>query len=100
MTVRAEAAVKTAAEQQLAASWQEAKSHFLGTLSHEIKTPVTSLTMATRLLMRSIASIPGESQRALIDTCAKDVDRLRILLDELLKVTSFDTLTQKLQRQR
>jgi Fe-S cluster assembly protein SufD len=32
VTVRAEAAVKTAAEQQLAASWQEAKSHLPGPL--------------------------------------------------------------------
>ena len=76
---------------------QEAKSHFLGTLSHEVKTPVTSLTMATHLLKRSIDQIPNEIHRSLIMTCVDDVDRLRRLLDEFLTVSRLDTLTQKFE---
>ncbi len=78
---------------------QEAKGHFLATLSHEIKTPVTSLTMATRLLHRSSHQIPNPSQRALVQTCAEDVDRLRGLLGDFLSISSFDTLTQRLEIQ-
>ncbi|OFZ19696.1 MAG: hypothetical protein A2X94_16710 [Bdellovibrionales bacterium GWB1_55_8] len=78
---------------------QEAKSHFLATLSHEIKTPVTSLTMATRLLRKSVDQIPSPSHRSLITTCAEDVDRLRGLLGDLLSISSFDTLTQRLEIQ-
>lgn len=79
---------------------QEAKSHFLATLSHEVKTPVTSLTMATRLLRRSVDEFEKPLHRSLIKTCADDVDRLRGLIDELLSVSSFDTLTQKLEIKR
>lgn len=84
---------------------QEAKSHFLGTLSHEVKTPVTSLTMATRLLQRIMdnggtgtqAQHANDTVRSLVRTCAEDVDRLRALLDDLMSVTRFDVLTQKLE---
>jgi signal transduction histidine kinase len=78
---------------------QEAKSHFLGTLSHEVKTPVTSLTMATRLLKTSLDQIPNPMHRSLISTCADDVDRLRRLLEDLLTVSRFDTLAHRLEIQ-
>ena len=76
---------------------QEAKSHFLGTLSHEVKTPVTSLTMATHLLKKSIDQIPNAVHKSLILTCVEDVDRLRRLLDEFLTVSRLDTLTEKIE---
>lgn len=74
---------------------QEAKVNFLATLSHEIKTPVTSLTMATRLLKKNLEQFEKPAHRMLIQTCADDVDRLRMLLDELLSASTFDTLAQK-----
>lgn len=78
---------------------QDARGHFLATLSHEVKTPVTSLTMATRLLQKGIQQIPNATHQNLIRTCAEDVDRLRHLLDDLLTVTRFDALTQGLEIQ-
>jgi signal transduction histidine kinase len=78
---------------------QEAKGHFLATLSHEIKTPVTSLTMATRLLSKMLHEIPNPSHRNLILTCVEDVDRLRRLLDELLTISRFDLMIQQLEFQ-
>jgi signal transduction histidine kinase len=78
---------------------QEAKRHFLGTLSHEVKTPVTSLTMATRLLKRNIDQIENPMHKALITTCIDDVDRLRGLLEDLLTVTRFETITQRMEVQ-
>jgi signal transduction histidine kinase/PAS domain-containing protein len=78
---------------------QEAKGHFLATLSHEIKTPVTSLTMATRLLSKMIQEIPNPTHRNLILTCVEDVDRLRRLLDDLLTISRFDLMIQKLEFQ-
>lgn len=79
---------------------QEAKSHFIATLSHEVKTPVTSLTMATRLLVKMIDQIPNPTHRALIETCASDVDRLRGLIENLLSVSRFDTVAQRMELQQ
>ena len=79
---------------------REAKKHFLATLSHEVKTPVTSLTMATRLLLKAVDRFPDPMQRQLVTSCAEDVERLRRVLDELLTVTQFDSLAQKLELKR
>ncbi len=79
---------------------QDAKGAFLASLSHEVKTPVTSLTMATRLLKKSVDQFPNPTHRALVQTCADDVDRLRVLLDDLLSATTFDNLTQRLMVKR
>jgi NtrC-family two-component system sensor histidine kinase KinB len=78
---------------------QEAKGHFLATLSHEVKTPVTSLTLATRMLLKTSDQLVSPMQKTLVRTCADDVDRLRILLEELLTVSRFDTLTQRIDFQ-
>jgi signal transduction histidine kinase len=75
---------------------EEAKRHFLGTLSHEVRTPVTSLTMATRLLKRNIDQIENSTQRALVKTCIDDVERLRGLVEDLVTVSRFETLTQRM----
>ncbi|MDR3607423.1 MAG: ATP-binding protein [Oligoflexia bacterium] len=78
---------------------QEAKRHFIGTLSHEVKTPVTSLMMAIRLLNKSIDDFSSPIHQALIKTCVQDVERLRRLLDDLLNASNFDVLDQRLQFQ-
>lgn len=70
----------------------EAKIHFLATLSHEVKTPVTSLIMAIRLLERIAPSLGNETVKSLIDTCNQDIERLRRLLDDLLHASRLDTL--------
>lgn len=75
---------------------EEAKRHFLGTLSHEVRTPVTSLTMATRLLKRNIDTIENPTSRALVKTCIDDVERLRGLVEDLVTVSRFETLTQRM----
>ena len=70
----------------------EAKIHFLATLSHEVKTPVTSLIMAIRLLERVAPTLGNATVKSLIDTCNHDVERLRRLLDDLLHASRLDTL--------
>jgi signal transduction histidine kinase len=64
-----------------------------------VKTPVTSLTLATRMLLKTSEQLVSPMQKTLVRTCADDVDRLRILLDELLTVSRFDTLTQRIDFQ-
>jgi signal transduction histidine kinase len=75
---------------------EEAKRHFLGTLSHEVRTPVTSLTMATRLLKRGLDQFENPTHKALITTCIDDVERLRGLVEDLVTVSRFETLTQRM----
>ncbi|MGK5086240.1 HAMP domain-containing sensor histidine kinase [Bdellovibrionota bacterium FG-2] len=77
--------------------YQEARGHFLAMLSHEAKTPVTTLTMATRLLARRIDEFEDQTLRSLITTSVREVDRLRALLDNLLSVTTLNELSSQLE---
>ena len=72
---------------------EEAKSDFIGLLSHEVKTPVTSLLMATRLLQRSEPEALTPLQRRLVESSVRDVERLRSLIDELFTASRFDLAT-------
>lgn len=62
---------------------EEAKVNFIGTLSHEIKTPITSLAMATAMLERT-----GYDPE-LVRIANADVARLRVLLEDLLNVSKL-----------
>ncbi len=66
---------------------QEARSEFLAHLSHDVKTPLSSLTLAIRLLKKMIDEIPNPTHQALIVNCSNDIDRLRILIEELIKAS-------------
>jgi signal transduction histidine kinase len=74
---------------------ENAKSHFVGLLSHEVKTPVTSLLMATRLLQRAASSL-APVQKKLVDSSVRDVERLRVLIDELFAASRFDLDAERL----
>jgi signal transduction histidine kinase len=74
---------------------EDAKTHFIGLLSHEVKTPVTSLLMATRLLQRSSSSL-NAVQKKLVDSSVRDVERLRELIDELFAASRFELDAEKL----
>ena len=62
---------------------EEAKVNFIGVLAHEIRTPVTSLTMALAMLERT------GYDAELVRIAGSDVGRLRVLLEDLLKASKL-----------
>ncbi|MEN9722816.1 MAG: hypothetical protein RJB38_802 [Pseudomonadota bacterium] len=69
---------------------EEAKSHFVGLLSHEVRTPVTSLLMASRLLQRSLGEGFDPKQKKLVDGMVRDVERLRDLVEDFFQASRID----------
>ncbi|MCC5947404.1 MAG: PAS domain-containing protein [Nitriliruptoraceae bacterium] len=62
------------------------KDEFLATVSHELRTPLTSIGGAIELLDR-IHGDPADAQgRQLLDMAARNVRRLRRLIDDLLDI--------------
>jgi PAS domain S-box-containing protein len=60
-----------------------ARTNLVATLSHELKTPLTSLALAAELLDRGRASLePRQSE--LVDTIREEAGRMRQLADSLL----------------
>lgn len=64
----------------------EAKSGLLSTVSHELKTPLTSLQMAIHLLADDSNQRLSLRHRELLATARADADRLNALIDDLLDV--------------
>ncbi|MDB6128594.1 MAG: integral rane sensor signal transduction histidine kinase [Verrucomicrobia bacterium] len=68
----------------------DAKTNLVGTVSHELKSPLTSVRMAIYLLLEQ--SIPGltPTQRELLETARDDADRLLRILDNLLDLARIE----------
>jgi len=66
-----------------------ARANLVATLSHELKTPLTSLALSSELLERSNGQLDAK-QRELVDSLREDVGRLRLLADNLLNLARGD----------
>jgi two-component system, NtrC family, sensor histidine kinase KinB len=76
----------------------DAKTNLVGTVSHELKTPLTSLRMALYLLVeQKIAGLTAQ-QRELLEGARDDADRLLRILDNLLDLTRLESGASALER--
>jgi two-component system sensor histidine kinase KdpD len=79
---------------------QEARREALmATLSHELRTPITSLGMALDLLRRDGRNLDPE-QRNLLDTAQEDVERLRDVAQRLLDLSRSRATNIALERRQ
>ena len=69
----------------------DAKSNLVGTVSHELKTPLTSLRMAVYLLLEQQVGPLSASQRDLLETARDDADRLLRILNDLLDLSRLES---------
>jgi len=69
----------------------EAKTNFIATVSHELKTPISSIKMSARLLTDPrVGELNGEQQE-LIRSITDDSDRLLKITGELLNMSQVET---------
>jgi signal transduction histidine kinase len=68
----------------------ELKSDVVATVSHEFKTPLTSLRMATHMLLDENTGPLNDTQREIVTTAHHDAERLRRLVDELLDIVRIE----------
>jgi two-component system sensor histidine kinase KdpD len=77
---------------------QEARREALvATLSHELRTPITSLSMALELLRRNEQHLESD-ERALLETADEDVHRLQDVAQRLLDLSRARAMTIALER--
>ena len=76
----------------------DAKSNLVGTVSHELKTPLTSLRMAVYLLLEQQVGPLLSSQRDLLETARDDADRLLRILNDLLDIARLESGAARLHR--
>lgn len=69
----------------------DAKSNLVGTVSHELKTPLTSLRMAIYLLLEQNVGVLSRPQRELLETARDDSDRLLRILNDILDLARLES---------
>lgn len=69
----------------------DAKSNLVGTVSHELKTPLTSLRMAIYLLLEKNIGGLTRSQQDLLETARDDADRLIRILNDILDLARLES---------
>jgi signal transduction histidine kinase len=67
------------------------KSDFIATLSHEFRTPVTSMSMSVDILNQGILGPLNEKQKELIASAKEDCHRLTKLARELLQLSKLES---------
>lgn len=76
----------------------EAKNEFVSTVSHELRTPVTSIVGYTEMLEDGSLVEPAPEQRPLLESIARNGQRLILLCDDLLTLSGIDSGAARWER--
>ena len=68
-----------------------AKTNFIATVSHELKTPISSIKMSLQLLEKPATGIINDDQKQLIESIKDDSQRLLKITGELLDISQLET---------
>ncbi|AWA30586.1 PAS domain-containing sensor histidine kinase [Flavobacterium magnum] len=68
-----------------------AKTNFIATVSHELKTPIASIKLSLQLLENKETGVINEGQKQLIDSIKEDSQRLLKITGELLELSQLET---------
>jgi NtrC-family two-component system sensor histidine kinase KinB len=69
----------------------EAKTNFIATISHELKTPISSIKMSLKLLNDERVGTINPEQEQLVNHIKDDNDRLLKITSELLELSQVET---------
>ena len=66
------------------------KSEFMAAISHEFRTPLTSINMSLDILLKEVQGKLNKNQRELLEDAKKDGQRLKNLVRELLDLSKLE----------
>lgn len=70
---------------------RQARDEFLGALAQELRTPMTSITGYTDLLLGESVGIISEMQRKFLQRIKANIERMAAMLNDLIGVTAIDS---------
>ena len=85
---------KLTAEKAKVREAQEAKARFVADLSHQLKTPMTSLSMSIGILADKGRNSLAEKYVRLLETAWEDCTRLSNLINELVDLSRIDAMIE------
>ncbi|CAD7816304.1 Sensor histidine kinase WalK [Chryseobacterium aquaeductus] len=70
---------------------EERKDDFMGMVSHELKTPLTSLKAYIQILQRRGESEDNSKQQSILEKCLKQTDYMNSLINGFLNISRLDS---------
>lgn len=89
-----------AAEKRKVHRAEEAKTRFIADLSHQLKTPMTSLAMGVGMLYEKWERLPAERTAMLLETAKDDCRRLANLINELVDIARLEAMIKPAAREK
>jgi len=74
------------------------KDEFISTVTHEMKTPITSIRAFSEILMDE--DLPEEDRKRFLDIIIQETNRMSRLIDQVLDLERFDSGKQKLSLEK
>lgn len=68
----------------------EIKNEFISNITHELKTPIATVSVAIEALRSFNASMDKEKTKEYLDISANELQRLSLLVDKVLKLSMFE----------
>ena len=87
------------AEKMKVSQAEIAKATFIADLSHQLKTPMTSLSMSIGLLAEKRESLPPEKRTKLFHTANEECMRLGTLISELVDIAKLESMVRPRQKE-
>lgn len=75
------------------------KSNFIATVSHEFRTPLTSMNMTIDILLREVIGTINERQHALLASAKEDISRLIKLVRDLLDLSRLESGQYRIKKE-
>ncbi|MES2526440.1 MAG: MHYT domain-containing protein [Bdellovibrionota bacterium] len=78
-----------------------ARDEFISVVSHELKTPLTSIKLQNDLVLRNIRNgqFDGEKILSQLEKSGNNIDRINRLVDDMLDISRMSTLRMTLQKE-
>ena len=70
---------------------EKARTDFVSTISHEFKTPLTSIMMGTSMVLDESLGVLNEEQQDVLNTIKEDGERLTKLVNDLLELSRIES---------
>jgi two-component system sensor histidine kinase KdpD len=91
-------ATAAAREAQLRIETEQMRSSLLSTVSHDLRTPLATITGAATTLLTQRGQIPQTTQTELLESIAQEAERLGRLVNNLLEMTRLESGSAELKR--